>query len=85
MDRQRSLFVGDAAGRAKGWAPGMKKDFSAGDRMFAANAGIPFSTPEAVGRLAFEVVVAVVAAVANGNIVFFTSLMRSFQPAVLSR
>lgn len=41
-----SFFVGDAAGRAVGWAPGKKKDFSCSDRAFAANIGIDFYTPE---------------------------------------
>lgn len=41
-----SLYVGDAAGRAKNWAPGKPKDFSSGDRMFAANVGARFHTPE---------------------------------------
>lgn len=42
------MYVGDAAGRAKNWAPGKPKDFSCGDRMFAANIGIDFATPDAV-------------------------------------
>jgi hypothetical protein len=33
-------YVGDAAGRAKNWAPDKPKDFSCSDRMFAANIGI---------------------------------------------
>lgn len=41
-----SFFVGDAAGRIAGWAPGKKKDFSCNDRTFAANIGIDFYTPE---------------------------------------
>ena len=45
-DMSASYYVGDAAGRPKGWAPGKKKDFSCGDRMFAANIGIKFMTPE---------------------------------------
>lgn len=40
------LFVGDAAGRAAGWAPGKKKDFSDTDRKCAVNLGCPFKTPE---------------------------------------
>ena len=28
-----SLYVGDAAGRPKDWAPGKKKDFSCSDRL----------------------------------------------------
>ena len=46
VDREKSLFVGDAAGRKKNWAPGKPKDFSCCDRMFAANIGVRFSTPE---------------------------------------
>ena len=46
IDRKKSLFVGDAAGRKKNWAPGKAKDFSCGDRMFAANLGVRFYTPE---------------------------------------
>ena len=46
VDREKSLFVGDAAGRKKNWTPGMPKDFSCGDRMFAANVGVRFYTPE---------------------------------------
>ncbi len=45
-DMSASYYVGDAAGRAKDWAPGKKRDFSCGDRMFAANVGINFKTPE---------------------------------------
>eukprot|EP01105_Mastigella_eilhardi_P001023 TRINITY_DN1129_c0_g1_i1.p1 TRINITY_DN1129_c0_g1~~TRINITY_DN1129_c0_g1_i1.p1 ORF type:complete len:550 (+),score=127.44 TRINITY_DN1129_c0_g1_i1:268-1917(+) len=40
------LFVGDAAGRPINWKPKAKKDFSCSDRMFAANIGLPFKTPE---------------------------------------
>ncbi|KAF1960144.1 PNK3P-domain-containing protein [Byssothecium circinans] len=44
VDLAGSLFVGDAAGReAVGKSP---KDFSCGDRDFAANIGISFHTPE---------------------------------------
>ncbi|KAJ8040482.1 Bifunctional polynucleotide phosphatase/kinase [Holothuria leucospilota] len=46
VDLEESYFVGDAAGRAKNWAPGKPKDFSCSDRMFAANIGIGFYTPE---------------------------------------
>ncbi len=42
-----SMFVGDAAGRAKNWAPGKPKDISCTDRMFASNVGCSFATPEA--------------------------------------
>ena len=41
-----SVYVGDAAGRVKGWATGKKKDFSCSDRKFAHNVGLPFKTPE---------------------------------------
>ena len=41
-----SVYVGDAAGRPKDWRKGAKKDFSASDRMFAANIGLDFFTPE---------------------------------------
>ncbi len=47
ISKEKSFFVGDAAGRAKNWAPGKPKDFSSADRMFAANAGVIFHTPEA--------------------------------------
>lgn len=40
VDINESYYVGDAAGRAKNWAPGKPKDFSCTDRMFAANVGI---------------------------------------------
>lgn len=46
IDLSSSFFVGDAAGRAKDWMPGKKKDFSCSDRMFALNIGINFYTPE---------------------------------------
>lgn len=46
VDLKKSRYVGDAAGRAKNWAPGKPKDFSCSDRMFAANIGIDFATPE---------------------------------------
>jgi len=42
VDKSQSVYVGDAAGRPKGWAPGAKKDFSCSDRMFAANIGIGY-------------------------------------------
>ncbi|XP_074164362.1 bifunctional polynucleotide phosphatase/kinase isoform X2 [Sminthopsis crassicaudata] len=41
-----SFYVGDAAGRLANWAPGRKKDFSCGDRLFALNLGLRFLTPE---------------------------------------
>ncbi|KAK7484043.1 hypothetical protein BaRGS_00024655 [Batillaria attramentaria] len=46
VDKSECVYVGDAAGRAKGWANDKPKDFSCSDRMFAANIGIKFSTPE---------------------------------------
>ncbi|KAF4548707.1 Polynucleotide kinase 3 phosphatase-like protein [Elsinoe fawcettii] len=45
VDLPSSIFVGDAAGRTAG-SKGTNKDFSCSDRDFAANAGIPFKTPE---------------------------------------
>ncbi|CAL1540072.1 unnamed protein product [Lymnaea stagnalis] len=46
VDKSESIYVGDAAGRKKGWAKDKPKDFSCSDRMFAANIGVKFSTPE---------------------------------------
>lgn len=46
VNKKESFYVGDAAGRAKNWAPNKPKDFSCSDRMFAANIGIGFHTPE---------------------------------------
>ncbi|GFO18904.1 polynucleotide kinase 3'-phosphatase [Plakobranchus ocellatus] len=46
VDKSKSLYVGDAAGRAKNWAHNKPKDFSCSDRMFAANIGVKFATPE---------------------------------------
>uniref|UniRef100_A0ABM0MWD8 Bifunctional polynucleotide phosphatase/kinase-like n=1 Tax=Saccoglossus kowalevskii TaxID=10224 RepID=A0ABM0MWD8_SACKO len=46
VDRKKSYYVGDAAGRDKDWAPGKTRDFSCSDRMFAANCGLTFYTPE---------------------------------------
>lgn len=46
IDMENSVYVGDAAGRIKGWKKGAKKDFTCSDRKFAANIGIPFQTPE---------------------------------------
>ena len=40
VNMTQSIYVGDAAGRAKNWAPGRSKDFSCADRMFAANIDI---------------------------------------------
>lgn len=47
IDAKESVYVGDAAGRPKNWSPGKPKDFSATDRMFAANCEVSFATPEA--------------------------------------
>uniref|UniRef100_A0A673BDT9 Polynucleotide kinase 3'-phosphatase n=1 Tax=Sphaeramia orbicularis TaxID=375764 RepID=A0A673BDT9_9TELE len=47
VDKTKSLYVGDAAGRPENWAPGKKKkDFSCSDRLFALNIGLQFHTPE---------------------------------------
>lgn len=46
VDPERSVFVGDAAGRAEDKTRGRKKDHSSSDRDFASNIGIPFQTPE---------------------------------------
>ncbi|XP_071953496.1 uncharacterized protein F21D5.5-like [Antedon mediterranea] len=46
VDLNESFYIGDAAGRPKAWSSGKPKDFSASDRMFAANVGIKFQTPE---------------------------------------
>lgn len=46
VDMNSSYYVGDAAGRPKGWAVGRKKDFSCSDRKFAVNVGLKFYTPE---------------------------------------
>jgi bifunctional polynucleotide phosphatase/kinase len=45
VDMERSVYVGDAAGRPAG--PGRARDFSDSDRKFAINVGIAFCTPEA--------------------------------------
>lgn len=46
ITKDNFIYVGDAAGRAKGWGPGKKKDFSCSDRLFAINIGCAFHTPE---------------------------------------
>lgn len=46
VDLDKSLYVGDAAGRDKDWSPGKPKDFSCDDRKFGTNVGVSFSTPE---------------------------------------
>lgn len=40
------MNTGDAAGRKKDWQEGKPKDHSCCDRMFAANLGLKFYTPE---------------------------------------
>lgn len=45
IDKNNSFYVGDAAGR-KSQIRGVKSDHSAGDILFAFNAGLPFLTPE---------------------------------------
>ncbi|RKO91403.1 polynucleotide kinase 3 phosphatase-domain-containing protein [Blyttiomyces helicus] len=47
LDRSRSFYVGDAAGRPAAWMPGHKKDFADTDLKFAINVGIAFHVPEA--------------------------------------
>lgn len=46
VDVEKSIFVGDAAGRAGDPQAKIKKDHSCSDRDFAANVGIRFQTPE---------------------------------------
>jgi bifunctional polynucleotide phosphatase/kinase len=46
VDRSASFFVGDAAGRPKGWKKGADQDHSDSDRKFARNCGVRFQTPE---------------------------------------
>lgn len=48
IDVKKSFYVGDAAGRIKGWDPAnpTRKDFSCSDRKFANNASLRFMTPE---------------------------------------
>eukprot|EP01063_Lacrimia_lanifica_P012819 TRINITY_DN19526_c0_g1_i1.p1 TRINITY_DN19526_c0_g1~~TRINITY_DN19526_c0_g1_i1.p1 ORF type:complete len:604 (+),score=116.41 TRINITY_DN19526_c0_g1_i1:46-1857(+) len=46
VDRARSFYCGDAAGRGIHTLANRQKDFSCGDRKFAANLGVPFFTPE---------------------------------------
>jgi len=46
IDLSKSFYVGDAAGRPDKWRPKAKKDHSCADRLFAANIGVRFSTPE---------------------------------------
>lgn len=46
IDKMRSFFIGDAAGRPEKKVPKRKKDHSCSDRLMAINIGIPFFTPE---------------------------------------
>lgn len=52
IDNKGHFYIGDAAGRIKGWDKGKKKDFSCSDRKFAWNIGkyyeieLKFQTPE---------------------------------------
>jgi bifunctional polynucleotide phosphatase/kinase len=46
VEMGESFYCGDAAGRAKNWAPGKPRDFACSDRMFAANCNLSFHTPE---------------------------------------
>lgn len=46
IDRSKSFFVGDAAGRPENKALKKKKDHSDADRLFALNLQLPFFTPE---------------------------------------
>lgn len=46
VNKDDSFYVGDAAGRPKGWALKKKKDHSMADRLLALNLGLRFFTPE---------------------------------------
>ncbi|XP_043276603.1 uncharacterized protein F21D5.5 isoform X2 [Venturia canescens] len=46
VERSKSFFVGDAAGRPNNWAPGKKKDHSLADRLMSLNLELLFYTPE---------------------------------------
>lgn len=47
INKDTSIYIGDAAGRLQNWdLKKTKKDFSAGDRMFAFNLNLQFKTPE---------------------------------------
>ncbi|KND03860.1 polynucleotide kinase 3'-phosphatase [Spizellomyces punctatus DAOM BR117] len=47
VEKDKSFYVGDAAGRHAGHKPGASKDFADTDHKFALNVGFPFLTPEA--------------------------------------
>lgn len=46
IDKKKSFYCGDAAGREKDWIKGKKKDFDNTDIKFAYNIGIKFEIPE---------------------------------------
>lgn len=46
VDYEASFYVGDAAGRVKGWKHSSSADHSDCDRKFAINCGLKFYTPE---------------------------------------
>jgi bifunctional polynucleotide phosphatase/kinase len=46
LDLKASFYVGDAAGRIRGWKKSRRADFACSDRKFAINAGVEFFTPE---------------------------------------
>ncbi|CAF0782936.1 unnamed protein product [Adineta ricciae] len=46
IDKSKSFYVGDAAGRPDKWRAKAKKDHSCADRLFAINVGLKFYTPE---------------------------------------
>ncbi|CAF1560162.1 unnamed protein product [Adineta steineri] len=46
IDKSKSFYVGDAAGRPDKWRTKAKKDHSSADRLFAVNLGLKFYTPE---------------------------------------
>lgn len=48
IDKKKSFYCGDAAGRPKDWIKGHKKDFDSVDARFAYNIGLKFMIPEAV-------------------------------------
>lgn len=48
IDKKKSFYCGDAAGREKDWIKGKKKDFSNADIKFAYNIGLRFEIPENV-------------------------------------
>ncbi|KAG0316539.1 hypothetical protein BGZ99_006843 [Dissophora globulifera] len=46
IDRAKSYYIGDAAGRHADWKAGAVKDFNNTDRKFAASLDLEFRTPE---------------------------------------